>query len=330
MADYGQFQSPADLASMYGEGSFEANLAARRNEDLASQFRQQALEQQQNATRKGSLENDQSQSMNPLLLEHQGLINTGRGYENTGKNIKNTSDQLNLEVQQANQPNVLSAQARKAALDATDDEMKAFDAEIGKNMRSRDPEVRRQAIQMQTWLPLMQAERRKAADEIAKINAQGANHLAGIKMQTGSAERINDANIAAGKFTRNSKAGFSIEQRIDMENDPSKKMALLIDAANQAKQSGDEETSNLYIQRAQALDNLVKMRSPNAIPRAGALDIGQAAQLPTNPSPSAMPQGAPPALAPQQGQAPQAAIDHLKAHPELAGAFQQKYGYLPK
>lgn len=42
--------------------------------------------------------------------------------------------------------------------------------------------------------------------------------------------------------------------------------------------------------------------------------------------------GTPPSAAGQQSstaKAPQSAIDHLKAHPELKGAFKAKYGYLP-
>jgi hypothetical protein len=36
-----------------------------------------------------------------------------------------------------------------------------------------------------------------------------------------------------------------------------------------------------------------------------------------------------PAQTPQRAQAPQSAIDYLKANPQFKGAFQQKYGYVP-
>ena len=293
MTDFANLPTQEGLNALYGSWNPESYARGYQNQDLAEQFRQQAYQQQQNATRKGSLENDQSEQMNPLLLEQRRGLNTQTGLENTSKGIKNSGDQLALERQQANQQNVLNEDQRKAVLAAPQHEIDMMDKQIELGLRNPDPQVRSRALEMQSWLPTIQAARRRAADDIAKIKETSKGHIAGIEASGKNSLALEDQQFEHGKYDRNSKAGFSIEQRIDMENDPAKKMALLIDAANQADQAGDKDSANLYVQRAQALDNLVKMRSAGAMPKAGTLDLGQAAQLPTNPSPSAMPQNGP-------------------------------------
>ncbi len=279
MAD---FPTQESLNALYGEWNPASYLRGFQNQELADQFREQSYQQQINTTRKGQLDNDFAEQDNPNRVTERVLTNRGRELNNTNQGIVNEIAGLGLERAKARQPSLLSEDQRAAVLKASDDDVKAFDYHVQELLRDPSPAKRQEGARLQTYLSSFQAERRKAQDDLNKA-AVGPN----IQRE------INKDNLAGGKYVRSNKYGLSLEQKIDSENDPAKKMALLIDASNQASQAGDEETANLYLQRAQALDNLVKLRSQGAVPKAGGLDIGGVTQLPTNPSPSAMPAPAP-------------------------------------
>lgn len=144
--------------------------------------------------------------------------------------------------------------------------------------------VRQQANQM--WEQLSQVkelrERSKAAMELEQSRA-------------GNQRDLMQQQIDAGRFKKYDKSNLSIATRIDMENDPAKKQAALIDAATQAQAQGDMESAQYYVQRAQALDNAVKLQR-NAAAKPGTVDIAATAPgIAVNPSPSAMPTNTTPA-----------------------------------
>lgn len=147
--------------------------------------------------------------------------------------------------------------------------------------------VRQQANQMWEQLSHVKElrERSKAALELEQSRA-------------GNQRDFMQQQIDAGRFRKTDKSNLSMASRIDMENDPGKKQALLIDAATQARSQGDRESAQYYTQRAQALDNAVKLQR-NAAAKAGTVDIaGTAPGVAVNPTPSAMPTNTTPA-APQ-------------------------------
>jgi len=142
--------------------------------------------------------------------------------------------------------------------------------------------VRQQANQMWEQLSHVKElrERSKAAQLLEETRA-------------GNQQALMQQQIDAGRFRRNDKSNLSIATRIDMENDPAKKQAALIDAATQAQAQGDMEAAQYYVQRAQALDNAVKLQR-NAAPKAGTIDLpGTAPGVAVNPTPSAMPSNTP-------------------------------------
>jgi len=248
-----------------------AQFQAGQQQDLASQFQNQKYQQEQNTTQKGTLENQQSTSMNPMLLEQQRGINQGT-------DIKNQGAQLTLEAQQANQANVLSKQQRQAALDASEDEMKQFDVHVRKMLTSPNPAERDQGAQMQQYLSSFQTERRAAQDKMALQQEQSRSHLQGIGAQTAAQERMNTANINAGKFTKRGAAGVqNIQDSVQSGKMTAEKAAVALHAAAQFAE--DPDTAQKYTEMAQQYEQFA-MQQRNAT-AGGKIDIGAATGMPT-------------------------------------------------
>lgn len=180
-----------------------AAYQANQQMDLAKQFQDQKYQQEQNTTNKGTLENIFSAQNNPNKVQQQILQNEGLGLSNENMGYKNRTDKLGAERAEANQQNILSADQRAAALKMSEDDMKAFDFHVGELLRNPDAAQRAEGAKLQTYLSSYQAERRKAADELSKAGEASRIHA-------GSAERIANANIEAGRWDKAPKGGSSL------------------------------------------------------------------------------------------------------------------------
>lgn len=110
-------------------------------------------------------------------------------------------------------------------------------------------------------------------------------HLQGIQTTANAGLQSMREQINAGKFWKPGMA--SVNAKIDMEHDPAKKQAMLIDAASQA--GVDTPEGQTYLARAQALDAAVVLQR-GGTPK-GNTPNKEALGIPTNPTPSAMPNG---------------------------------------
>lgn len=203
MADNAQMPSLADLQGIYGAWNPQAYLQAQENLGLGQQFQQQALQQQRNVTQEGTLKNLFAEQNNPAKLQEQLLTNTG-------KQTSNEVAGLGLERAKANQSNLLSEDQRRAALGATEDEMKAWDQHVYQMMRSPNPQDRQEAMQMQQLMPAFQEARRKHQEELDKTKLQTGSAEKIEGMRTGSAQKIAQMNIDAGKYVKTPKGGQGI------------------------------------------------------------------------------------------------------------------------
>ena len=104
MMDSANLPAQADLNSLYGAWNPMSYMQGQQNQDLASQFRDQAFKSNQNEITQGALKNEQSASMNPLLLAQQGLTNTNLDLGNQGKGISNASAGIDLGTKTALAP----------------------------------------------------------------------------------------------------------------------------------------------------------------------------------------------------------------------------------
>lgn len=124
---------------------------------------------------------------------------------------------------------------------------------------------------------------------LAVENVKGDYDIKKIRAQGEETRKTNRELAEQGRFNRPNKYSLSIEQKIDAENEPAKKMALLLDAAKQAEEAGQSALAESYRARAAQLENLARLRASNANPAAGKVDIGSTAGVPTNPVPPVMP-----------------------------------------
>ena len=296
---------------------------AFKQADLNSLYNQQELEQAKNLTLEGQFKNQHDQVMNPLLVEGQQLTNQNLGYIGRGQQSKNIVSANEAAASTANQRNVLSKQQREAVISASDDEMKQLGQHIAKMYM--DPATRADAVALERLMPEMRKTRATHADAMEKEREQGRARLEDIKAQTGSAERMQAAAIAAGKYRdKGSSASLSIEERVRQGKMSAQQAAVALHAA--AEFAEDPEKAKRYEAMAQQYEQQDINRASAG--KVGGIDLPAVTNLPAvAPKPSAY--GAPAPSAPQAGTAPPAAIAHLKAHPKLATAFKQKYGYLP-
>lgn len=103
MLDSSNLPSQTDLNSLYGAWNPMSYMQGQQNQDIASQFRNQAFQANQNNVQEGAIKNDQATQMNPLLLDERSLLNQGQDLTNKGKGISNKVAQLGLERDQATQ-----------------------------------------------------------------------------------------------------------------------------------------------------------------------------------------------------------------------------------
>ncbi len=149
MLDSPNLQSPADLNSLYGDWSTLGAMQGHQNQDLASQFRDQAFQANNNSVAKGTLENQQSMLMNPLLINQQRGVNAGR-------DIANASAGIDLNQKTALAPDTLDAQREELRTRLGDAQYNNLSNTILRshldNIKSGDPEKIAQTEPMLAFL----------------------------------------------------------------------------------------------------------------------------------------------------------------------------------
>jgi len=228
--------SQTDLNSLYGAWNPMSYMQGFQNQGLADQFRQQALESNQQA-------NAQTALMNPLRVEELKQKNVGTGYDNTVKG-------LTAERAVANQPYTLSEDMRAHVQKMNENDFKDWDQTSERLLRSDNPDEQKRGLAMISRTPAMLAEKRKYDQAMALQKEQTRSHLEGIGMQTAANERINTANIEGGKYNR-SKVATSVTDLLGKSRNPVQSAEILEGAYYQAMAAGDEAAAAIYQQRAQ-------------------------------------------------------------------------------
>ena len=121
---------------------------------------------------------------------------------------------------------------------------------------------------------------------------QGKYHLAGTQATAGAALQSMREQIAARNY--NKPWMVSETSRIDLEHDPAKKQAMLIDLASKVGPDTPEGQQLLY--RAQNLDNAVKLQR-SQVAKPGTTDKDKLG-IPVNPGGSGMPSNTKPGSSP--------------------------------
>lgn len=248
---------------------------------LAKQFQAEKQKQAEAQTLADLLKNDQSQKMNPMLLEAQGQINQGRGYENQSKSME-------LDRTKATHQQQLTLDQREMARKLTDQDFKEADQHIERMLRSGDQKQIQEAIKAQQYLPALLAEKRKHEQEMEKVRYQQ-------QQETGRSVERNQTTLEAARIgaqSRTDVAGMrgtkdqgvvDIEQRVQSGKMSPAQAAVAFHGA--AMMATDPDKKQLYATLAANYETLAKQIPAAA--NAGKIDTPAVANLPAMSQPSA-------------------------------------------
>jgi hypothetical protein len=206
MMDSANLPSQADLNSLYGAWNPMSYMQGQQNQDLASQFRDQAYKSNQNEVTQGALKNAQAVQMNPLLLAQQGLTNTGLDLGNNSKSISNASAGIDLSHKAALAPDSLDAQREELRTRLGDAQYNTLSNTILRshldNIKSGDPEKIAQTEPM-----------------LAFLNGSAGKNVAERTNTRGISELTNSARLLENQATNRNQleiAGINAGSRIEV------------------------------------------------------------------------------------------------------------------
>lgn len=208
-----------ELSKIYGIGSMEALGQGAQQAGLSQLFQQQEGQKNALANRQAELANIFKEQQDPQLLEHQSL-------QNVGLSNQNVLGGVNARRAAANEGMQLNEDQRKFALTATDQDLQAAIQHAQGEMNSGDPRRMSEASKILDFTTAARAAKAKAAADLLQEQTQGRNRLAGIGMQTAAQERMNQANIEAGKYNKTGKSGSSLLVRLSGMKVPEQLSAL--------------------------------------------------------------------------------------------------------
>lgn len=306
----------------YGKMAMQDPMAYGQSMDqlkLAQLFQAEKQKQAESKSLADMMANDQSQKMNPLLVEQQQQTNAGKG-------IANEEAGMTLGIRKATYPQEMQDKIEKYALGADDNKLKMVEQKINLAYMSGDPAQIEKAKHAEQFLSAVRAEKRKndaAMDKERYSQQQETGRAVERNNTTLEAARIGaQARIdSAGKRGGSSPADFWSTYYGKLKTVADKHAALISEAT---KLGADDPEAQKMIQMAEAIRPQVE--AANAA-KAGTLNVGAATNMPVNQVPSVAPPGAQPQV--PKMQAPPSALQYLQQHPEMKDAFKAKYGYLP-
>jgi len=264
-------QAPANLMEMMSSASPMLWDIARNQVDQQSQGNtlNMAQARQQMDFEKQKL---------PFELSQLGLTNDTMGARLPGVQAESSLSQDKASVSRNTLPMQQRTALSKMAKEVSENDLAEAENAVKTALVHPSAAVREKANMMWEQLSHIKEIKERGTAALALEQSRGTNQQTVMQQQ-----------IDAGRFKKTDKSNMSMASRIDSENDPGKKQAILIDAATQAQQDGDAEGAQYYLGRAQALDNAVQLQR-NAAAKAGGVDIGATAPgIRVNPTPSAMP-----------------------------------------
>lgn len=271
-----------ELSGIYGDWNPMAYSRGMRSQDLADQFRQQAFDSNAVEMRKNQMANDQAEQMNPLLIAQQQLTNSGLDTKNKSEALS-YSNKVSLNDDQL--------KADRAALQ---EKYSASElAQIGDNVMRKHLENIQSgdlvgARKTQRLLEVLGTPA-QVADRLERRAIADNNNATSIKttgMHTASQERINQANIDAGKYNRN-KFGVTIQTQLMKAKSAREKAEILEEAYYTADAAGDAPAAELYKKRAlEARERAAEDARNQGLARPG-IDVPAVAGLPAQEAPAA-------------------------------------------
>lgn len=185
-----------ELNALYGAWNPMSYMQGHLNQDLASQFRDQAFQANAGDLLKTNMANQQSMEMNPLLLERQRNDNISTG-------VKARTDA-------ALEGDNISAMHSKLATQLTDDNIKQLQNDIQTKLVRGTPQEQQQASQAYGHLMEVMKAKTLSDAQMAQTKYSADSHAGTAKLQIQGQKDIEQMRIDAGKYKKGT-AGYSSE-----------------------------------------------------------------------------------------------------------------------
>jgi hypothetical protein len=238
------FPQTKDIQDVFGGGVFAAHQMMN-NMDIARQYQQQKMAEQEQITRQKELTNQYDAFNNPIRLRSNTADAYGKELSNIGKQYENLGKARTERISAATESFQLDAAQKKLIQEASDADLKVMENLAQRMAYSSD------LNEAEHGLDLL-----KMHKDFVKIREQGAEQRKTAAQQQQHAkdlEKFKQDQISErekAKLLARSTANTSIEEQLKKSRNPVQTAEILAAGAMQALQRGDNEAAALYQQLA--------------------------------------------------------------------------------
>lgn len=253
-----------------------ANFQAQKQVDLANQFQQEKLLQEQNDTRAKALANMFTEQDNPLRLQERTLTNEQ-------KDVTNRNLGVTTRINEQTEGLQLNAKQRELLKSVAMSDLEALQAHAEAAAMSPDPNIRAQGAQALQWTKTFRQEKMKEEGLDRRNQATIQGHITTTAMNNKSQKELEQMRIDAGKYSK-SGVRVTVETQLIKAKTAREKAEILEAAYFAAQAGGDEEGAQGYLSRLQqARQRAAEDANNTALGKPGAVDPAALANLPAAP-----------------------------------------------
>lgn len=233
--------------------------------------------------REAELKNQQSAEMNPMLLQEQGLKNTGYGLDNIGKGQINEDRDMTLNARKITYPQEIRSKIEKFAIEADENQLKTIEQKIQLGYLSGDPQRIAQAKEAEQMLKSVREAKLAHTRKMEEVGAKEAGDD-----RRNAATNATQLEIAKLKANKAGNSGLTVIQQLGKMKVPERLgtiKAILESGINPSTQEALTDIEKVFFETMYTQDAATTDARTGAA-QAGKLDMNAATGMKTNPVPS--------------------------------------------